>query len=176
MPLPKSKRSNVKGQPVVISAQPVQTFRNRRTLADHAKDNMLCAGKVSYHQRVIFVASHAAEMDTKQLKLSVEQLVKSANRTTDAQPEEMTGLMVIYSTHSMCMLEGSEKCIGQFIKLLNTLLSSHYKQNRVALVYNNANQVLYGICYVLGICSRMERNLFSDTSINLFLQFPSQKY
>lgn len=137
----KSKRSNVKGQPVVISTQPVQTFRNRRTLADHAKDNMLCAGKVSYHQRVIFVASHSADIDPKQLKLSVEQLAKSVNRTTITQSEEMTGLMVIYSTHSMYMLEGSEKCIGQFVKLLNTLQHSHFKQNRVALVYNNANQV-----------------------------------
>lgn len=143
MPLPKSKskRSNVKGQPAVITTQPVQTFRNRRTLADHAKDNMLCAGKVSYHQRVIFVASHAADIDPKQLKHSIEELARSVNRTTTVQSEEMTGLMVVYSTHSMYMVEGSEKCIGQFVKLLSTLQPSHFKQDRVALVYNNANQV-----------------------------------
>lgn len=142
LPKPKSKRSNVnKGQTVVITSQPVQTFRNRLTLADHAKDNMLCAGKVSYHQRVIFVASHAAETDPKQLKDSVEKIAKSVNRTTTVLSEEMTGLMVIYSTHSMYMLEGSEKCIAQFVKLLITLQPNSFKQDRVALVYNNANQV-----------------------------------
>lgn len=137
MPFTKSKSKRSKGPPQVIQTQPVQTFRNRRTLADHVKDNMLCAGKVSYHQRVIFVASHAIGTDPIQLKLSVEQLAKSVNRSA-GQSEEITGLVVVYNTHSMYMLEGSEKCIGQFAKLLQC---SVFKQNRVALVYNNANQV-----------------------------------
>lgn len=36
-------------------------FQNRRTVADHVRDNMLCAGRSSYFQRIIYIGKHKKE-------------------------------------------------------------------------------------------------------------------
>lgn len=123
--------------------EPGPSFRSRLTLADHVKVNMLCAGKASYHQRIIFVASHATDVEWTQLKTELEDNAQTVNRFA-GENEHMSGLILVYRTHSVYMLEGSEKCIGNYMKQLHSIdVTEHwYNECRVALVYNNINQVV----------------------------------
>lgn len=125
-----------------INAAPVPAFKTRRTLADHVKDNMLCAGKHSYHQRIIYVASHVVgtSENSLEIKRALNKIVKLINNVVE-ESEILTGLIIIYNSYSVYMLEGSEKYIGQFIMEIVNQFDKYFKCARIILIYNNINQV-----------------------------------
>lgn len=137
-PRPFSKKN-----PTAAVSVPIPTFRSRRTLAEHVKDNMICAGKQSYHQRLIFVASHktGTPENSLELKRTLKQFEKFSNNLV-ADTEILTGLIIIYTSYSVYMLEGSEKCIGKFSQKLTNDFEKFFKCARVVLIFNNINQVI----------------------------------
>lgn len=121
--------------------QELPQYQKRRTVADHVKDNMLCAGKQNYHQRIIFVAHHlhTDKKDRfKEIKKMINKLVISANQA--ATSDKLTGMMMFYSMYSVYLLEGGEENIGIFLQSLNDNVNE-FDASRVVLIYNNSNRV-----------------------------------
>lgn len=56
----KKTKSTLKKSTALNSAA-TPAFQNRRTVADHVRDNMLCAGRRSYFQRIIYIGKHIKE-------------------------------------------------------------------------------------------------------------------
>lgn len=58
-PSPSRKKTpSIKKQRTTIVKLPVPSkpaFQDRRTLSDHVQDNMMCAGRKNYFQRIIYV-------------------------------------------------------------------------------------------------------------------------
>lgn len=117
------------------------SFQNRRTLADHVKDNMLCAGRKSYFQRIVYVGRHpkvsAMTIRDQFLKVIKEMQEKT---TTDIK---LFGLMINFDGYSMHMVESAEETIGEYMRYLAA--SDLFESCRVVLVYNNINQVSAGL-------------------------------
>lgn len=124
------------------AAQEVPQYQKRRTVADHVKDNMLCAGKQKYHQRIIFVIHHkpSEKKDRfKELRKLLNKLVISSNQA--ATSDKLTGLMLFYTDYSIYLMEGGEDNIGRFMKSMNSLSDEFFGESRVLLIYNNSNRV-----------------------------------
>ena len=112
------------------------------TLYQRIQNNLICAGRQSYHQRIIFAARHknvAVSMSGAGLKECFSNLVHEANRDVDA--DKLTGLALIGDTHTIQMVEGSEECIGKFMWKLANASEELFRASRMILVYNNANRV-----------------------------------
>lgn len=56
----KKTKSTLK-KPTALNSTATPAFQNRRTVADHVRDNMLCAGRRSYFQRIIYIGKHKKE-------------------------------------------------------------------------------------------------------------------
>ncbi|XP_055534691.1 uncharacterized protein LOC129724093 [Wyeomyia smithii] len=112
------------------------SFQNRRTLADHVKDNMLCAGRKSYFQRIVYVGRHpkvsAMTIRDRFLKVIKEMQEKTFNEV------KLFGLMINFDEYSMHMIESAEETIGEYMRYLAD--SDLFECSRVVLVYNNINQ------------------------------------
>ncbi|XP_058466928.1 uncharacterized protein LOC131439656 [Malaya genurostris] len=112
------------------------SFQNRRTLADHVKDNMLCAGRKSYFQRIVYIGRHpkvsAMTIRDQFLKVIKEMQEKTTNEV------KLFGLMINFDGYSMHMIESAEETIGEYMKYLAS--SDLFDSSRVVLVYNNINQ------------------------------------
>lgn len=118
------------------------SFLNTPTLFQHVQNNLLCAGRHSYFIRVLSVVSFKnAETDEgqEQLKDSIAAIVNRVNKETTV--DKLTGLILIYKTHSIQMVEGSEDCVGKFMKRFAEASVEWFKETRVIMVYNNVNQV-----------------------------------
>lgn len=124
------------------ATQELPQYQKRRTVADHVKDNMLCAGKQSYHQRIIFVVQHR-QSDRKDLfkeiRKLLNKLVIASNQA--AASDKLTGLMVFYTGYSVYMLEGGEENIGNFMKSIQDIGKDFFADSKVVLIYNNSNRV-----------------------------------
>lgn len=123
-------------------AQEVPQYQKRRTVADHVKDNMLCAGKQNYHQRIIFVVHHTkSEIKdrVKEIRKLLNKLVIASNQA--ATSDKLTGLMMFYSEYSVYMVEGGEENIGNFMKSFNGAMKDFLAEGKVVLIYNNSNRV-----------------------------------
>lgn len=123
-------------------AQELPQYQKRRTVADHVKDNMMCAGKQNYHQRIIFVAHHrqSDKKDRfKELRKLLNKRVITSNQA--ATSDKLTGLMMFYSEYSVYLLEGGEDNIGNFTKSLNDVTNDFIADSKVVLIYNNSNRV-----------------------------------
>lgn len=132
-----TKKSTPKKQ-----AQEIPQYQKRRTVADHVKDNMLCAGKQSYHQRIIFVAYHRPsdkKDQIKEIRKIINKLVITSNQA--ATSDKLTGLMMFCCGYSVYLLEGGEENIGNFMKALNSITNDFFANGRVVLIYNNSNRV-----------------------------------
>lgn len=54
----------------------IPTFQSRRTLANHVRDNMLCSGRRSYFQRVIYIAKHKNVIEPHKIKDPFNKIIK----------------------------------------------------------------------------------------------------
>ncbi|XP_052862614.1 uncharacterized protein LOC128269247 [Anopheles cruzii] len=116
--------------------QALPSFQNRRTLADHVKDNMLCAGRKSYFQRIVYVGRHP-KVTGMTLRDRFLKLIKDIQETT-ANEIKLFGLMINFDGYTVHMIESAEETIGEYMKQLVT--SDLFDDSRVVLVYNNINQ------------------------------------
>lgn len=73
------------------------------------------------------------------IKDMLADIASGVNR--EAVCDKLTGLMLVYETHSVHVVEGSEDCVGTFMKRLRKVDEELFKEARVVLVYNNINQV-----------------------------------
>lgn len=116
----------------------VPTFLSRRTLANHVRDNMLCAGRRSYFQRVIYVAKHRAVIEPHKIKEPFTRVIKEVYKyPTD---DYLGGLLIGHDMYSIHMLEGSDELIGNYFRHLSKTADELFEKSRVVLVYNNINQ------------------------------------
>lgn len=116
----------------------VPTFQSRRTLANHVRDNMLCAGRRSYFQRVIYVAKHKAVIEPHKIKEPFTRVIKEVYK----YPTEdyLGGLLIGHDMYSIHMLEGSDELIGNYFRHLSKPAEELFEKSRVVLLYNNINQ------------------------------------
>lgn len=116
----------------------VPTFQSRRTLANHVRDNMLCSGRRSYYQRVIYLAKHKTVIEPHKIKDPFNRIIKEIYKyPTD---DFLGGLLIGHDMYSLHMLEGSDELIGNYFKLLSKTADELFEKSRVVLVYNNINQ------------------------------------
>lgn len=119
--------------------QTVPTFQSRRTLANHVRDNMLCCGRRSYYQRIIYIAKHKKPIEVHRIKDPFMNIIKEVYK---AVPDErFGGLMLGHDKYTLHMLEGSDDLIGKYCTLLTKLGAEIFEKSKVVLVYNNVNQV-----------------------------------
>ena len=116
----------------------VPTFQSRRTLANIVRDNMMCAGRRSYYQRIIYVAKHKTVIEPHKIKEPFNRIIKEIYRyPTD---DHLGGLFIGHEHYSLHMLEGSDELIGNYFKHLSKIADTIFENSRVVLVYNNINQ------------------------------------
>lgn len=116
----------------------VPTFQSRRTLANHVRDNMMCAGRRSYFQRVIYLAKHKEVIEPHKIKEPFNRIIKEIYKyPTD---DYLGGLLIGHDMYSLHMLEGSDELIGNYFKNLSKISNELFEKSRVVLVYNNINQ------------------------------------
>lgn len=113
------------------------SFQNRRTLADHVKDNMLCAGRKSYFQRIVYVGCHS-KVSAMTIRDRFLKVIKAMQEKT-ANEIKLFGLMINFDGYSMHMIESAEETVGEYMRYLAE--SDLFESCRVVLVYNNINQV-----------------------------------
>lgn len=116
----------------------VPTFQSRRTLANHVRDNMLCSGRRSYFQRVIYVARHKSIIELHKIKEPFNKIIKELYKYPAA--DFLGGLLIGHENYSVHMLEGSDELIGKFFQHLSSVADELFETSRVVLVYNNINQ------------------------------------
>lgn len=142
----KQKRPSTLKKPAKIdNILELPSFQSRRTLAHHVQDNMQCAGKQSYYQRIIFVVRHKIDnVDNIQhqhlnVKRTISPVLVQINKKVDQ--EKITGLCLIYNTHSVYMLEGPEENLAKALHAIIDCTINLFDQCKIVLVYNNINQV-----------------------------------
>ncbi|ETN59428.1 hypothetical protein AND_008977 [Anopheles darlingi] len=117
--------------------QALPSFQNRRTLADHVKDNMLCAGRKNYFQRIVYVGRHP-KVTGMTLRDRFLKLIKEIQEATTNEIK-LFGLMINFDGYTVHMIESAEETIGEYMQHLATT-SGLFDASRVILVYNNINQ------------------------------------
>lgn len=115
----------------------VPTFR--RTLANHVRDNMLCCGRRSYYQRIIYVAKHKKIIEPHKIKEPFNKVIKEVYKYPTE--DRLGGLMIGHDWYSLHMLEGSDDLIGKYCQILAKAADDLFEKNRIVLLYNNINLV-----------------------------------
>ncbi|XP_061505167.1 uncharacterized protein LOC5666878 [Anopheles gambiae] len=115
------------------------SFQNRRTLADHVKDNMLCAGRKSYFQRIVYVGRHP-KVTGMTLRDRFLKLIKELQECTVCEIK-LFGLMMNFDGYTVHMVESAEETVGEYLRTLAA--ADLFEESRVVLVYNNINQRLF---------------------------------
>ncbi|XP_055608375.1 uncharacterized protein LOC129755762 [Uranotaenia lowii] len=115
------------------------SFQNRRTLADHVKDNMLCAGRRCYFQRIVYIGRHP-QVSAMTIRDQFMKVLRKMNEQT-ALEIKLFGMMVNFEGYSMHMIESSEETVGEYMRYLAE--SDLFETSRVVFVYNNINQRLF---------------------------------
>ncbi|XP_053672707.1 uncharacterized protein LOC128723029 [Anopheles nili] len=113
------------------------SFQNRRTLADHVKDNMLCAGRKRYFQRIVYIGRYK-KMSGATLRERFGKVVKDVQERTTTEIK-LFGLMLSCDDYTMHMIESAEETIGEYMHQL-AKVEDLSVDTRVVLVYNNINQ------------------------------------
>ncbi|XP_059614869.1 uncharacterized protein LOC132260639 [Phlebotomus argentipes] len=117
------------------------SLQHRKTLLSHIRDNMSCAGRKTYFQRIIFVAKHAPGKDIIDVKDFYVDFSNEVNK--NASDDKLTGLVLIYKTFTVQMIEGSEIILGRYMVRLAAKEAEIYETSRVVLIYNNTNQRIF---------------------------------
>ncbi|XP_041771564.1 uncharacterized protein LOC121593359 [Anopheles merus] len=115
------------------------SFQNRRTLADHVKDNMLCAGRKRYFQRIVYVGRHP-KVTGMTLRDRFLKLIKELQECTVCEIK-LFGLMINFDGYTVHMVESAEETVGEYLRTLAA--ADLFEESRVVLVYNNINQRLF---------------------------------
>src|SRR5690349_6905432 len=85
------------------------TFQSRRTLANHVRDNMLCSGRRSYFQRVIYLAKHKTVIEPHKIKEPFTKIIREIYKyLTD---DHLGGLLIGHDMYSLHMVEVSDELI-----------------------------------------------------------------
>lgn len=121
----------------------VPSFINRRTLANHVRDNQLVFGRKSYFQRVIYLAKHKTVLEPHKIKDPFNKIIKEIYKYP-MDDCRLGGLLVGHDMYSVHMLEGSDELIGNYFQHLAKVSDELFEKSRVVLVYNNINQVCIG--------------------------------
>lgn len=116
----------------------VPTFQSRRTLANHVRDNMLCSGRRSYFQRVIYLAKHKAVIEPHKIKEPFNRIIKEIYKYP--ADDHLGGLLIGHDMYTLHMLEGSDELIGHYFQHLSKVADELFEKSRVVMVYNNINQ------------------------------------
>lgn len=99
---------------------------------------MLCSGRRSYFQRVIYLAKHKTVIEPHKIKEPFNRIIKEIYKyPTD---DFLGGLLIGHDLYSFHMLEGSDELIGNYFKHLSKTADELFEKSRVVLVYNNINQ------------------------------------
>lgn len=138
-------------------------FESRRTLENHVQDNMQCAGREFYHQRIIFIAKYKIsdiqnEKDQTKMKPILCSIIDRLNETLET--EKLSGLLLDYSYHSLSMLEGPEEYIAKVMGDLAKETVDIFEKSKVVLVYNNSNQVMTILYYIHSYKINKKTHLF----------------
>lgn len=107
-----------------------------KSLKDFVVDNLLCAGRQSYYQRIVIVVKHKLNINMKSIYMS---LCTETNK--NVLEDKLTGLFIIYRTYGILLLEGSEAVLGKFIGKLEEKQEECLERSKIVSIYNNANQV-----------------------------------
>ncbi|GAB0089964.1 uncharacterized protein DMENIID0001_045930 [Sergentomyia squamirostris] len=117
------------------------SLQHRKTLLSHIQDNMSCAGRKTYFQRIIFLAKHCVGRDIVDVKDFYVDFSTEVNK--NASDDKLTGLVLIYKNYTVQMIEGSEIILGRYMVRLAAKEKDLYDNSRVVLIYNNANQRIF---------------------------------
>ena len=107
-----------------------------KSLKDFVVDNLLCAGRQSYYQRIIIVSKHRVNSNMRNSYISV---VTETNK--NVVEDKMSGLFLIYRQFGILLLEGSEAVLGKCLGKLAAIKEECFEESKVVSIYNNANQV-----------------------------------
>lgn len=107
-----------------------------KSLKDFVVDNLLCAGRQSYYQRIIIVSKHKMDSNMRSIYTNLY-----AETNKNVLEDKMTGLFLIYRQFGVLLLEGSEAVLGKFIAKLSAIEEQCLDQSNIVAIYNNANQV-----------------------------------
>ncbi|CAO1322045.1 unnamed protein product [Diamesa hyperborea] len=116
----------------------IPTFQSRRTLANHVRDNMLCSGRRSYFQRVIYIAKHKNVIEPHKIKDPFNKIIKEIYKYPSE--DRLGGLMIGHDMYTIHMIEGSDELVGKYFQLLSNIADDLFEKSKVVLVYNNVNQ------------------------------------
>lgn len=123
-----------------MSAQQKTTRRVRsgdlKSLRDFVEDNLLCAGRQSYYQRIIIVSKHKQNSNMRNIYTTVY-----TETNKNVLEDKMTGLFLIYRHFGVILVEGSEAVLGKFITKLTAVQEECLVASLIVAIYNNANQV-----------------------------------
>lgn len=111
-----------------------------KSLKDFAEDNLLCAGRNSYYQRIVIVSKHKS---TSNMKNTYLNMCTETNK--NVQEDKLTGLILIYRQYGVLLLEGSESILGKFINKMTAKKEQSLEASKIVIIYNNANQVVHNL-------------------------------
>lgn len=120
------------------SQKPTPTRRGveLKSLRDFVVDNLLCAGRQSYYQRIVIVSKHKKNANMKSIYMN---LCTETNK--NVLEDKLTGLFLIYRHFGVLLLEGPESVLGKFITKLAAKEEECLEESKIVSIYNNANQV-----------------------------------
>lgn len=107
-----------------------------KSLKDFVVDNLLCAGRQSYYQRIVIVSKHKLNNN---MRTVYSNLYTETNK--NVLEDKMTGLFLIYRQFGILLLEGSEAVLGKFCTKLAAVQDQCLDASMIVSIYNNANQV-----------------------------------
>ena len=107
-----------------------------KSLKDFVVDNLLCAGRQSYYQRIIIVSKHRVNSNMRNSYISV-----FTETNKNVVEDKMSGLFLIYRQFGILLLEGSEAVLGKGLGKLAAIKEECFEESKVVSIYNNANQV-----------------------------------
>lgn len=118
----------------------VPPFHSRRTLAEHVHDNMQFANRLALQHRVGVVASNSATKSREEVKEFLEAAITAVNlRIKDS--EQITGLVVLYPAHTVMVLTGADRSLGQIKDAVGLTLPQYFTGSRIFFFHGNVNQV-----------------------------------
>lgn len=131
---------NNRASPIGHPSPPAPPFRSRQTLAEHVRDNMVLANRLGHLHRIGVVAKNTGSntrMDIKELLETTFRKINGKGKST----ELISGIVVLYETHTIMVLTGTERYFGLMAEKLRHLVSEYFGVARVVFVHCNANQV-----------------------------------
>lgn len=114
----------------------VRSGGDLKSLKDFVVDNLLCAGRQTYYQRIVIVSKHKLNRN---MRTIYSNLFTETNK--NVVEDKLTGLFLIYRQFGILLLEGCEAVLGKFTTKLNAVFEQCLDESKIVSIYNNANQV-----------------------------------